>query len=386
MNSSRLRVALLIHSTNPRGGVIHTLALGDALVDLGHSVVAHAPDPKGQGFFRPTRCDTVSVAAKAGIADLHELVETRVAELLLHFQDAASRRFDVFHAGDGITGNALATLKERGAIGGFARTVHHLDFFADPRMAALQRRSIETADEILVVSQKWRREVASRLGRTATLIGNGVDRSRFTGEADGRDPALRARLRLGAGPIFLSVGGVEERKNSFHILEAFAHVRENFRSAQLVIAGGASLLDHRAYQQMFAAQFDASGLPDDAVVITGPLPEDDMPALYRVADALVFPSLNEGFGLVVLEAMAGGTPVIVSRQPPFTEYIGEDDALWCDPASSESIAKAMALVLTENARAGLIARGLAVAARHEWNSVAQKHLAAYARLRVAAHA
>ena len=380
-----LRIALLTHSTNPRGGVIHALSLGDALAQLGHGVVAHAPDSKGQGFFRPTRCNTVSIAAKEANGDLHDLVEMRVAELLLHFEDPTRRRFDIFHAGDGITGAALAILKERGAIAGFARTVHHLDFFADPRVAAFQRRSIETADEILVVSEKWRREIASCLGRTATLVGNGVEIGRFTTE-DGRAPVLRRRLGLGGGPLFLSIGGVEERKNSFHILEAFIQVQNHFRSAQLIIAGGASLLDHQAYQQMFAAELAASGLSEDAVGITGPLPDADMPALYRIADALVFPSLNEGFGLVVLEAMASGTPAIVSRQPPFTEYIGEDDALWCDPASPDSIAEAMVRVLAEPLRSRVIAGGHAVAARHDWGAVARNHLAAYARLMESAHA
>ncbi len=67
------------------------------------------------------------------------------------------------------------------------------------------------------------------------------------------------------------------------------------------------------------------------MIATGPLPQALMPALYRAADALVFPSVKEGFGLVVLEAMASGVPVVTSRIAPFTEYLGDDDAAWCDP-------------------------------------------------------
>ena len=66
-----------------------------------------------------------------------------------------------------------------------------------------------------------------------------------------------------------------------------------------------------------------------------------MPALYRAADALVFPSVKEGFGLVVLEAMASGIPVVTSRIAPFTEYLGDDDVFWCEPDDVESIAAAM---------------------------------------------
>jgi glycosyltransferase-like protein len=314
------------------------------------------------------------------------MVEARIADTLLHFENPEHRRFDVFHAGDGITGNALATLKERGEIARFARTVHHIDFFADPSLAALQRRSIEAADEIFVVSQKWRGEVASRFERLATFVGNGVDRQRFSAAPPAGETALKTRLGLRGGPLFLSVGGVEERKNTFHILEAFVQAHKSLPAAQLVIAGGASLLDHRSYQNMFAAQLDSSGLPWDAVVVTGPLPDIDIPALYRLADALVFPSLDEGFGLVVLEAMASGTPVIVSRQPPFTEYVGEDDAIWCDPSSPDSISQGMLMALDESRRARLIVQGFAVAARNDWPSVATKHLSAYARLTEFAHA
>ncbi len=74
---------------------------------------------------------------------------------------------------------------------------------------------------------------------------------------------------------------------------------------------------------------------------TGPLPQALMPALYRAATALVFPSTKEGFGLVVLEAMASGVPVVTSRIAPFTEYLGDEDVSWCDPFDMASIAAAI---------------------------------------------
>ena len=115
MNLTRpLRIAILAHSTNPRGGVVHALALGDALTRLGHEAVVHAPDAKGGGFFRKTLCDTVSVAAAPAGSSMREMVETRIADYVSYFDTPARRRFDVFHAQDGISGNALATLNERG--------------------------------------------------------------------------------------------------------------------------------------------------------------------------------------------------------------------------------------------------------------------------------
>ena len=153
-----------------------------------------------------------------------------------------------------------------------------------------------------------------------------------------------------------------------------------------MIAGGASLLDHDAYQAEFAVALAASGLPDDAVIRTGPLPQALMPALYRAADALVFPSIKEGFGLVVLEAMASGVPVVTSRIAPFTEYLGDGDVLWCAPHDAGSIASAMAAALQPPARAAVVARGFAVAARHDWAKAAHAHLPAYEALSEAAYA
>ena len=122
------------------------------------------------------------------------------------------------------------------------------------------------------------------------------------------------------------------------------------------------------------------------MVRTGPVPQTLIPALHRAADALVFPSIKEGFGLVVLEAMASGVPVVTSRIAPFTEYIEDGDVAWCDPDDPVSIAHAMMAALDAPRRDVLIARGFAIAARHDWSRVAHAHLPTYEALAEAAHA
>jgi glycosyltransferase-like protein len=323
----------------------------------------------------------VSVAARPVAGDTVELVRTRINDYLVHFGSPAACDFDVFHAHDGIGGNALATLKHRRLIPGFVRTVHHLDAFADPQLADWQDRSIQEARRILCVSQGWTDQVRSDFGAMPEVVGNGVDMAAYQPTPDLQDAAVRQRWGLGDGPIVLAIGGFEARKNTLGIIEAFARLRERHPGAQLVITGGASLLDHATYRARCQAALTAHGLAAGArgpVIETGPVPQADMPALYRIADVLAFPSLKEGFGLCVLEAMACGTPVIVSHRPPFTEYLSEVDALFVDPAAPDDIARAMAIALVPETHDRLRLAGFARAAAHSWRACAERHLDAYA--------
>lgn len=343
--------------------------------------MVHAPDPSGRGFFRNAACPTVPVAARPVGETTVDLVRARITDYLRHFATPEACAFDVFHAHDGIGGNALATLKHRRLIPGFARTVHHVDTFADPQLAEWQDRSIREATRLFCVSRIWADTIRDDLGAQADIVRNGVDLSVFDAIPSGADAALRARWGLGPGPLVLSIGGFEARKNTAGIIAGFARLRARHPQAQLVVAGGASLLDHAPYRARCRASLAAGGLrlgPGAAVIETGPVPQADMPALYRIADVLAFPSWTEGFGLCVLEAMACGTPTIVSRQPPFTEYLAPGDALFVDPAEPDAIADAMAAALEPRIRARLRAAGLVRAAFHSWQACAERHLTAYA--------
>lgn len=376
-----LRIAILTHSTNPRGGVAHCLALAEALCALGHEAVVHAPDPAGRGFFRNAACTTVSVAAEPVKGATVDLVRARINDYLRHFSTPAACDFDVFHAHDGIGGNALATLKRRRLIPGFVRTVHHVDSFSDPLLAEWQDRSIREATRLLCVSRTWADWIRDDLGAEADIVGNGVDLSVFRSEPTEADAAVRERWGLGQGPMILSVGGFEERKNALGIIEAIARLRARYSQAQLVVAGGVSLLDHATYRARCRSALAAAGLTvgrGAAVIETGPVPQAVLPALYRVADALAFPSWKEGFGLCVLEAMACGTPAIVSRRPPFTEYLAATDALFVDPADPDAIAAAMAEALATDTRARLRAAGQVRVVAHSWRACAERNLNTYA--------
>lgn len=387
MTNEPLKIALLTHSTNPRGGVIHTLELADALTRLGHAPVVFAPGQSERGFFRPTLCPSVIVPSPTSVPTLHEAILAKVHAYTNYFSEKSTSDFDIWHAQDGISANALLALKHCGRIAAFARTVHHLDTFSDIRVSALEAECIQQADQLFAVSTVWQEEIEQRFRRVASLTGNGVDVFRFNRDPHPEyDAELRSTLLPVDGPIFLSIGGIEARKNTVGILAAFAQCYAQNPSTRLVIAGGASVLDHASYRQEFEHILHLSCLPNDAVIITGPVPDHLMPSLYRRASALVFPSLNEGFGLVVLEALACDIPVVVSRIRPFTDFLSEDDVHWCDPQDSTSIANAMLNAIKDSARADLVERRLSVARRHNWNSIALAHLPIYETMKDACHA
>ena len=112
--SRPLRVAMLTHSTLPRGGVVHAMSLAEALEDLGVETVLHAPDAAGCGFFRKPRCAAIAFPVEPAPRDTADMVEQRIDDYLRWFRRPENRGFDLYHAHDGIGANALATLKAGG--------------------------------------------------------------------------------------------------------------------------------------------------------------------------------------------------------------------------------------------------------------------------------
>jgi len=369
-----MKIALLTHSVHPRGGVVHTLELARALHEAGHEVVVFVPAAPGQRLFRATPHRVELVPVEAAPPDVPAMVRQRIAAFVRHIAALPDRAsFELWHAQDSLGGNALAELEDRGLVDGFVRTVHHLDRFDDARLRAWQQRAVERARRVFCVSALWQRVLREADGVDAARVPNGVDLQRFRPQPEPGDAEVVRRLGLEPGaPLWLMVGGVEERKNTLRAFEAFVLHRARHPNAQLVIAGGASLLDHDAYQARFRAAVAATGVKP---VLTGALPDPALPALMRAADGLLMPSLREGFGLVALEALACGAPVVVSRQAPFTEYLGEHDAAWADPHDAVSIAAAMDHALARPPH------GVPeVCRRHGWAASAERHLALYREL------
>jgi glycosyltransferase-like protein len=374
------RIAFLTYSTKPRGSVIHTLELAEALHQLGHQVCVYALTKDGQGFDYSLSCQSVLIPANPAPAELDALIQQRIQEFIDYFK-STNPSFNIYHAQDCISANALLTLRQLGKIPHFVRTVHHIEDYSSPYLRDCQERSIREADLCLCVSQHWQTELRQHYNIAAPRVLNGVNLARFSANSSDLEAQIQQQWRLIGKSIFLTVGGIEPRKNSIRLLQAFAQVKSHHPTAQLVIAGGATLFDYQTYRDEFWTIAQQLNLAiDQDLVLAGVLSSAELAALYRVADAFVFPSLKEGWGLVILEAIAAGLPVITANQPPFTEFLDQTQALLVDPYSVPAIAQAMQAILQPDRATSLVQRSQSVLTHYNWESSANLHLQQYEQL------
>lgn len=256
-------------------------------------------------------------------------------------------------------------------------TVHDLSQLHVPQKYDLARmvyatrvlpRLIGRQDRVVTVSSSTRTDVLQRTSISpdrVSVVPNGVDLSRYTMCDAGRPRSAAGHPGIDQ-PYLLYVARLEHPgKNHVTLLEAYARLRAAGVSHKLVLAGprwsGAEAID---------AAVARLGLADH-VVFTGFVPGDALPALYAGATAFVFPSLYEGFGIPLLEAMACGIPACVANTSSLPEVAG-DAALLFDPRDPGAIADALHRLLSDDLlRARLRARGLKRCTEFTWENSAR---------------
>jgi len=374
------RVALIAHSTRPRGGMVHTLSLAEALHRAGTPVHVLALGDPAAGLFRGTEAPHTVLPAAGG-----DTLEQRVFAAIDTLAGALSERadrFDLLHAQDCIAARAAARVRDSGRPGlRVLRTVHHVDDFSTRALIDCQRQAIVEPDRVLVVSEQWRGILRDEYGRAADVVPNGVDPERIAAPPADYRAALRALIGATDRFLFLAVGGVEPRKGSVHAFAALARLRRAGVNAMLAVVGGHSFQDYTAYRDAALATLPDLGLAlGRDVVLLGTVDERELAGWYHSADALCFPSVKEGWGLAVLEAMCAGLPVIASDLPVFREYLVHGENALLPPAADDvALAAAMRAVAGDaGLRDRLRAGGHAVVPRFTWDASAQRHRAIYA--------
>jgi glycosyltransferase involved in cell wall biosynthesis len=373
LTAKPLRIGIdtrMAHYRREGGIAQYTLRLLDALlcVDAGHRFVVlhHWHDQLSHIVTSPVGSQ---VSARRLYTPSHHRFEQVALPLELAFAE-----LDVLHSPDFIP----PFIRRCASV----ITVHDLAFRLHNQLLTRESaayygqidHAVRSADRIIAVSEATRQDMLRLLP---------VDPAKVTVIHEAADPVYRPmsdpasvapvleRYRLEKAFV-LYVGTIEPRKNLPLLLHAFRRVRDGGdQTVQLAIAGRKGWLADDVY-----ALCERLGL-NAYVKFLGPLPAQELAALYNAAEAFVMPSLYEGFGLPVVEAMACGAPVLVSSVSSLPEVAG-DAGLCLDPHDADAWAAALARVLGDSTlRASLRRKSLKRATAFSWERAARETLAVY---------
>jgi len=234
---------------------------------------------------------------------------------------------------------------------------------------------VKIADQILAVSEYTKSEIIRYLKVQSDKMGvtyNGVGRMFRVLNKSESEKYVRDRYSI-KKPFLLYVSRLQHpSKNHVKLIQAFKQLKEEQGiEHQLVFIGPRTPSD----REIFAAIHDLH--LEDEVIYTGYVPDGDLPQFYNAADLFVCPSLFEGFGMPIIEAMACGTPVAASNLSSLPEVVGNAGLLF-DPCNVEEMKRQIHKGLTDaGERKALIGKGLARAREFSWTTTAQKTLAVY---------
>jgi glycosyltransferase involved in cell wall biosynthesis len=249
-----------------------------------------------------------------------------------------------------------------------------------PRLSTAKLKTLysfaaKKSDRIITVSESTKKDAQEFLGYPAekiTTIYNGID-SRFFEPNSVSGEEIRNLFKI-KGKYMLFLGTLEPRKNLTRVLEAFAKFKNNFRgdfNYQLVVVGKRGWLMETYFQQA-----EDLGIRDE-VIFTGYVGGDELKPLYAHSEFFVMPSLYEGFGQTIVEAMACGAPCLVSKVSSIPEIVG-DAAYFVDPHDTEGIGRAMAELAGNNElRDKLSVAGREQAQKFSWEKCAKQTLEVY---------
>lgn len=239
--------------------------------------------------------------------------------------------------------------------------------------------AVKRADHLICVSEFTKSDVIKYLRvpekKISVVLSSGHEKYSQMPQSAGSESSLRG---LGiTGRFFLFVGTFEPRKNLKRVFEAFSHfLRETGAQAQLVCVGAQSFARGAVFHELLRTY----GISSDRIICPGYLLDQSLAGLYRSAEALVFPSLYEGFGLPVLEAMGAGCPVITSSVTSLPEVAGQA-AIFTAPENTREIAAAMKRIYAEpELRTKLKVLGFERVREFSWEKTARQVVDVYEKV------
>ncbi len=292
---------------------------------------------------------------------------------------AALGRADVFHCSD--------QFQYRPPRGAAVLTIHDLTTLSHPEWHVSDNTALHSAKDqfaatrathLIAVSHATRRDIERYLHVPAERISVVYEAAgpQFAPRAPAEVQPAIERYGLHPNGYILTLGTIEPRKNHVRLIEAYARLRatlaaQGLEAPPLAIAGGHGW----KFEQILAAP-EHAGVAG-YVLWLGRVPAAELPLLVAGAAAFVYPSLYEGFGLPVLEALASGVPTVAANTSSLPEVLG-DAGLYCDPLDSASIAEALAQILADEATAARLRQaGPARAAQFSWARAARETLQVY---------
>lgn len=254
---------------------------------------------------------------------------------------------------------------------------YHPEFFSEEELnhrKEFNRRSCSQATRIIAVSDFTKETIVEKYGvnpRNITPVWEAVGTWFRPEAAADRYPGVKEKYRLPDSYIYYPAN-IWHHKNHATLLKAFVIYKDREKSGLKLVLSGAQMEGSGSIEETLS-----SLRLRDEVLFLGFLPREDLPSLYWGAESLVFPSLFEGFGIPLLEAMSVGCPVIASHTTSIPEIVG-DAAVFFDPAAPESIAEAMCTITKQpQFRKRLIEKGRERAAMFSWAETARKTLSVF---------
>lgn len=251
-------------------------------------------------------------------------------------------------------------------------TIHDLSYYSPEAYFSRSSRTYKRALTQIAVKKSWSIVAVSKFTRDEIVSRFGLDARKISVIYHGADPDPKGSTPRAEIPFVLYVGTLEERKNVQTLIQGFDLMCALTRvSHRLILAGKPG----RGFGKMQEAIKNSSNRA--AFEVTGYVSRDRVIQLYQTADVFVMPSLYEGFGLPVLEAMSAGAPVVCSRAGSLPE-VGGDAAEYFDPLSPQAIAAALTKVLgSESLRSEMRRKGLERAKLFSWDECARRYCEVY---------